>query len=107
MNDKIRQAKIILEGYFGKVFDFKNPKPLKIGIIKDMINLAKKNNFPFSGVQIRIAINYYTSRTKYIVSILKNEYRYDLNQNISGEVTFEQKNVAKKLLLERTKNKIK
>lgn len=79
---------------FPEVFDHSNPKPLAIGIRKDLYNACNLPN-----VHIKRFMYYWTNTEKYLWSLIKSSSRYDLNLNKKGVITDEQKELALEKLM--------
>ena len=90
--EKAEAVKFWLEGTFPQTFNFKNPKPLKIGIHKDILNREP----PFSPTQIRKVLDVYVNSPEYLKSVLNGSCRYDLDGAFVGDVSPEQKNWVEK-----------
>ncbi|TNH04059.1 hypothetical protein FHQ26_00500 [Testudinibacter sp. TR-2022] len=93
-----RQNRALLEGFFGSVIDHKNPKPLKVGILNDIMIEAEKLGLPFSKTFFRRALRLYTSTLRYQHILKKGGDRYDLQGNVCGVVTESEKKVAKEVI---------
>lgn len=102
--EKVREnfeaAKAWVVQTFPKAFDFKNPKPLKIGIQKDLVSLEA----PFSRTQRRNVLNAYIHGSRYLISIVDGHWRYNLNGDPVEEISQEHKDHARKCI-EDNKNK--
>jgi len=92
---KQREAKALLEGFWGQTFKFSQPKPLKVGILEDMVEDAKARNLPFGQDIIRAALQLYVHRYLYQKAVRKGSVRIGLDGQPAGEVTEEQKAYAK------------
>ncbi|WP_241613873.1 ProQ/FINO family protein [Rosenbergiella epipactidis] len=92
---KQREAKALLEGFWGQAFKFSQPKPLKVGILEDMVEDAKARNLPFDLEIIKAALKLYVHRYLYQKAVRKSSERIGLNGQPAGEVTDEQKAYAK------------
>lgn len=51
-----KKAKALLEDFWGNVFNFNNPKPLKIGIDEDLAKSAEAQGLPFDEAVIKRAL---------------------------------------------------
>ena len=89
-----REAKALLEGFWPEVFKYNNPRPLKLGIFADLVADAERRGLPFDGVIIKAALKAYTSRYAYQRGLCEASGRTGLNGQIEGEVTEEQKSYA-------------
>lgn len=94
-----KNAMALLQGVISPVlFNVKKPKPLKLGIIKDIFEYVDKNNLGISRRTIRECIALYTSNFYYLKALAKEEFRYDLQGNPCGQVSPEHKKSAKEQL---------
>ena len=93
-NQAIKENRALLEGFFGSIINYDNPKPLKIGIINDIYALAQTLGLPFSKSFLRRSIRNYTARMKYQYAIAAGGGRYDLQGNAVGVVSEEDKKSA-------------
>jgi ProP effector len=98
--ENFEAAKAWVVQTFPKAFDFKNPKPLKIGIQKDLVSLEA----PFSRTQRRNVLNAYIHGSRYLISIVDGHWRYNLNGDPVEEISQEHKDHARKCI-EDNKNK--
>lgn len=90
-----KEAKALLEGFWGDVFNFNNPKPLKTGIDEDLLEASEALELPFDGDVIKRALSAYVYNLRYFYAIAKGGARYDLQGQKSGEVTEEERLEAK------------
>lgn len=105
-----REAKALLEGFWPLAFSFSAPKPLKVGILDEMVNDAAARGLPFDHTLLKEAVKQYTLRYVYQRALAKGKVRYGLQGEESGTVTEEQKARAVDDLKQRDKkrrNKIK
>lgn len=94
-----KNAMALLQGVISpNLFNKENPKPLKLGIIKDIFEYVAKNNLAVSRKTIRESIKLYTSDFYYLKALAKEEFRYDLQGNPCGQVSPEHKKAAKEQL---------
>ncbi len=91
---KFQDTKAWLEGTFPKTFNFKGPKPLKLGIRKDLLLISS----PFSKRCLHHCLGVYTHSKAYLEAIVQENWRYDLNGEKAEEVTQGQKDHALKML---------
>ena len=98
--EKARNLSLVLSKLFPKLFsnDIKKIKPLKIHIRQDIAERVKNNPklepwFKKYGYQ---AIRLYVNRLSYCNAVLHQKYRYDLDGNIVGKVTAQEREYAKK-----------
>lgn len=90
-----KEAKALLEGFWGNVFNFNNPKPLKIGIDEDLLKASEAMGLPFDDDVIKRALSAYIYNLRYFHTIAKGGARYDLQGQKSGEVTEDERLEAK------------
>ena len=96
------KTKAWLESTYPNAFSFNNPKPLKIGVRKELL-LAPS---PYSKRQVNKCLGVYCSTKAYLEAITIGDWRYDLNGAQVEPITQEQKDHAAKQLAE-GKNKFK
>ncbi|HBN1420106.1 TPA: ProQ/FinO family protein [Escherichia coli] len=94
-----------LAEYWPELFGAENIKPLKAGVIHDMLQDAKARELAIGhGVlrgALRGALTSYIHTTRYLKAIVAGGARYGLNGQPCGEVTEEDKSVASELLKRR------
>lgn len=76
-------------------FSLKNPKPLKKGIIKDIIGQKLWNG---SKTSLRSALAIYSDLPNYHKMLLKEDSRYDLKGNQAEKITVSEKDFSKQRL---------
>ena len=91
----LNDTKAWLEATFPEVFDFAHPKPLKLGIHRDI--LAAHSGHP-AKTQIRKALKHYTQSVAYRQALLAEEGRYNLKGEKVEEITQGHKTYAQKKL---------
>lgn len=94
-----QQTKAWLESTFPKAFNFREPKPLKLGIEQDLLSVSS----PYSKRQIRKSLGSYCFSRTYLNAIVQGDWRYDLNGDKVEEISQEHKDRAAKDLAERKK----
>lgn len=77
----LKQSIAFLAGFVSPIFKEKRPKPLKIGIDKDVRNVLKEKNIDFPDKLIARALFSYIKRAEYQKAIVKRKMRYDLDGN--------------------------
>ncbi|MEB7242222.1 ProQ/FinO family protein [Escherichia coli] len=87
--------------YWPELFGTENIKPLKAGIIRDVLEDAKSRELPLATGVLRGALTSYIHTTRYLKAIVAGGPRYGLNGQPCGEVTEEDKSVASELLKRR------
>jgi hypothetical protein len=90
-------AQTWLKETFPKVFNFKDPKPLKLTIEDDILQVEN----PFSRTLIRKVIAYYIGNTAYLKSVAKGDGRFDLQGGKVGKVSQAEKGRALRQLEQR------
>ena len=93
------KTKAWLESTFPKAINFKDPKPLKVGIANLLLVPS-----PYSKTQLRKCIGSYCASKAYLKAVIQGEWRYDLNGEKAEVITQENKDRAAKQLATR-KNK--
>lgn len=84
-----RKRKLIkrIEGYWPKLFNTDNPKPLNRDIVQDMIKDIKARGIVLGEKGVKVALNAYTRHGKYIKCVAAGGYRYNLKGKKCGRVT--------------------
>ncbi|ELS7625412.1 ProQ/FinO family protein [Escherichia coli] len=90
-----------LAEYWPELFGAENIKPLKAGVIHDMLQDAKARELAIGHGVLRGALTSYIHTTRYLKAIVAGGARYGLNEQPCGEVTEEDKSVASELLKRR------
>jgi ProP effector len=90
-------AQTWLKNTFPKAFNFKDPKPLKVNIEKDI----SQTECPFSRTLIHKVVSFYVNHTSYLESIVQENGRFDLQGEKAGKVRQAEKNRALRQLEER------
>lgn len=89
------QTLIALQKQFPGLFlRGKQAKPLKVGILEDIVKLALNA----SKTHLRHVLSRYTSSVDYLKALLDEEHRYNLKAEPCGTITCEQKQIARKKL---------
>ena len=78
-------------------FDLHDPKPLKIGIGKDVLNEFQES-FNISKITLRKALEFYTRRQKYLKNCLKCSHRITLSGEQDATLSQKDKDFAKEKL---------
>lgn len=89
--DRLQEALDLLRDLYPKSFTRGSPKPLKIGIDKDII---KKGFWPYSARFLRRVLSFYANSKDYQQSLFKESYRYSLEGNPVGSILDYHKNIA-------------
>ncbi|HFI6690968.1 TPA: ProQ/FINO family protein [Escherichia coli] len=90
-----------LAEYWPELFGAETIKPLKTGIIRDVLEDAKSRELPIGHGVLRGALTSYIHTSRYLKAIVAGGPRYGLNGQPCGEVTKEDKSVASELLKRR------
>lgn len=90
-----------LAEYWPELFGAETIKPLKTGIIRDVLEDAKSRELPIGHGVLRGALTSYIHTMRYLKAIVAGGPRYGLNGQPCGEVTEEDKSVASELLKRR------
>ncbi|EHG7930136.1 proQ/FINO family protein [Salmonella enterica] len=77
-----------------ELFDLDNPKPLKVGVLDDLIRDISARNLIIGAGVLKAAIASYTRRIRYQKALAAGGARYDLNGQPCGEITPEQQQEA-------------
>ncbi|MEQ1968124.1 ProQ/FinO family protein [Xenorhabdus nematophila] len=96
-----REARALLEGFWPTLFSYRVPRPLKVGVLDDLISDAKARGLPFDKEILREALVNYTIRYRYQKTLAKGGKRYGLDGKANGVVTEEQQAYAKNLIIRR------
>ncbi|MEN3262878.1 ProQ/FinO family protein [Sodalis endosymbiont of Spalangia cameroni] len=96
-NQRRGQASIAtLMALWPEAFNEASPKPLKIGILSDMLHEATSKGLDISRKQIRTGVMVYSRTKAYQDALCEGGARFDLRGQPNGEVTEEQRNHALK-----------
>ncbi|WP_052705613.1 ProQ/FINO family protein [Xenorhabdus doucetiae] len=96
-----REARALLEGFWPTLFCYRVPRPLKVGVLDELILDAKARGLPFDKKILRKALDNYTVRYRYQKALAKGGKRYGLDGKADGVVTDEQQAYAKGLIIQR------
>ncbi|ECK6865712.1 proQ/FINO family protein [Salmonella enterica] len=77
-----------------ELFDLDNPKPLKVGVLDDLMQDISARNLTIGAGVLKAAIASYTRRIRYQKALAAGGARYDLNGQPCGEITPEQQQEA-------------
>lgn len=77
-----------------ELFNLDNPKPLKVGVLDDLMQDISARNLTIGAGVLKAAIASYTRRIRYQKALAAGGARYDLNGQPCGEVTPEQQQEA-------------
>ncbi|EEQ6694706.1 prop effector [Escherichia coli] len=90
-----------LAEYWPELFGAETIKPLKTGIIRDVLEDAKSRELPIGHGVLCGALTSYIHTTRYLKAIVAGGPRYGLNGQPCGEVTSDEKAVARGILKQR------
>lgn len=77
-----------------ELFNLDNPKPLKVGVLDDLMQDINARNLTIGAGVLKAAIASYTRRIRYQKALAAGGARYDLNGQPCGEITPEQQQEA-------------
>ncbi|EHI3194104.1 prop effector [Salmonella enterica] len=80
--------------FWPELFNLDNPKPLKTGVLNDLMQDIAARNLAVGTGALKAAIASYTRRVRYKKALAAGGARYDLNGQPCGEVTPEQQQEA-------------
>lgn len=83
-----------LAGLFPNVVNLSDPKPMKVGILRDMSQNLKERGVTFGEGQIKNALARYTRNRRYQSALAAGGSRYNIAGQPEGEVTAEQQQKA-------------
>lgn len=81
-----------------ELFNLDNPKPLKVGVLDDLMQDISARNLTIGAGVLKAAIASYTRRIRYQKALAAGGARYDLNGQSCGEVAPEQQQEAADIL---------
>ncbi|WP_046338301.1 ProQ/FINO family protein [Xenorhabdus bovienii] len=96
-----REARALLEGFWSALFCYRAPRPLKVGVLEDLISDAKSRGLPFDNEILKKALVKYTCRYKYQDALAQGGERYGLDGKACGMVSDEQQERAKGQIVRR------
>ncbi|HGJ5884666.1 ProQ/FINO family protein [Arsenophonus sp.] len=97
---KLKAAIDVLVTLFPKVFNLKSPKPLKVGIGKDIRKMIAEKGLDIPNSQISTGLMAYTQTEIYQKCLVEFRSRFNPYGLVDGEVTDKQRERAKKKLEE-------
>ena len=100
---RIRKIKRLVE-HWPELFNREAPKPLKVGILHDVIADIDARGIQFGTGSLKAALAGYTQSTSYLRALSSGGQRYDLTGQPAGEVTPEQQTIAAATLEKRSKD---
>lgn len=80
--------------FWPELFDLNNPKPLKTGVLNDLMQDITARDLTIGAGALKAALASYTRRIRYKKAIAAGGARYDLNGQPCGEITPEQQQTA-------------
>lgn len=84
---KQREFRALLEGFWPETFSFKAPRPLKIGITDDLAADAEKRGLPFTREEIKAAVSLYAESYGYVLAMSTGMERFGMTGQPEGETT--------------------
>lgn len=97
---KMEKARLCIERLvkdYPKLFSLMNPKPLKVGITKDIESSIGKPEA--KKIFLKTGLKKYTQTKGYLRSMLKEKSRYGLDGKVAGDVTEEHRKHAEEELV--------
>jgi len=91
--DKNQRAVMLRESW-PLLFAQQPPRPLKVGIMKDLIADAARRDIDFPGVEIGKALKRYTRTIPYQLALASESQRYGIDGEPDGVITDEQRAMA-------------
>ena len=92
--ERFYEAVAWLESTFPRAINFKDPKPLKLGIQRELLLVPS----PYSKGQLRRCLGAYCGSRAYLEAMLQGKWRHDLNGEKIEELAQEHKDHALKQL---------
>ncbi|EAW3103125.1 proQ/FINO family protein [Salmonella enterica] len=80
--------------FWPELFNLDNPKPLRVGVLDDLMQDISARNLTIGAGVLKAAIASYTRRIRYQKALAAGGARYDLNGQPCGEITPEQQQEA-------------
>jgi len=94
LKERFHETKVWLEATYPKAFNFKEPKPLKLGIELELLVASS----PYSKSQLRKCLRAYCTSRGYLKAIVEENWRYNLNGEQMEGIIQEHKDHALKQL---------
>jgi len=91
--DKNQRAMMLRESW-PLLFTQEPLKPMKTGIMQDLITDAEKRQIDFPGLEIGKALKRYTRTIPYQLALASDSQRYNIHGQPDGVVTEEQRQMA-------------
>src|SRR4051794_14264529 len=82
--EELKQILSMLCEHYPQAFNLKDPKPLKVGIFKELQEALKDK---YTKAQLHKALGYYIYNSRYQRALAIQDHRYDLEGQIDGQVT--------------------
>ena len=92
--ERFHEAKTWLESTYPKAFNFEEPKPVKLGIERELLVASS----PYSKSQLRKCLRAYCTSRGYLKAIVEENWRYNLNGEKVEGIIQEHKDHALKQL---------
>ena len=100
--DAKKESAKILEERWPNLFNYDDPKPVIVGLTGFILKQAKDQE---EKALLRRALGHYFRRVKYTYCVINNTHRYDLDGNISSEITVEEQAYTQNILNKFNKKK--
>lgn len=88
----------LLEQYCPALFSTTQPKPLKIGILDDLLAYTAERGLELSQKLAKDALSVYAKRPGYLAAVTEGTTRYDLHGLPAGEITEKEREYSRKKL---------
>lgn len=92
---KQRECRALLEGFWPEAFSFSRPRPLKLGIFEELVADAARRGLPFDAAILKAAIKAYVCRYAYQRAMSMTNVRVGLDGEHAGEVSAAQREYSR------------
>lgn len=92
---KQRECRALLEGFWPDTFSYSRPRPLKLGIFEELVADAARRGLPFDAAVLKAAIKAYVCRYAYQRAMSTHSARIGLDGQPAGEVSPEQREYSR------------
>ena len=92
---KLRECRALLEGFWPEAFSFSRPRPLKLGIFEELVADAARRGLPFDAAVLKAAIKAYVCRYAYQRAMSTHSARIGLDGQPAGKVSPEQREYSR------------
>lgn len=102
-NEEKRQRRgeagiLLLVQFCPELFSTSNPKPLKVGILDDLITYTTGRGMELSQTLAKDALSVYTKHPGYLAAVAEGTIRYDLHGRPAGEITEREREYSRQKL---------